>query len=122
MLTFIFYTIIFLLAIPSAIKIWHFAIQGGQALDLLFGYQKWLDRLYSSPSIIKNILGKMMGNCVMCMSFWASLIGTSIYFIFMINQNCWAVDGWINGAIWLLVFNFLCTILSVYFITKLFEK
>lgn len=119
MLIFFLYTVFYLIGLSCGIKIFHLSIQPEQALDMIFGWQKMLNYLYESQSKLKNLLGKALGDCEKCMSFWASVIATIIYRFTIPN---WEIKGALANMAWLIVFHSICTILSLFIITQLFSK
>lgn len=127
MITFLLYTIIAWIANASLIKILHISIQPGQWIDILLDYQK---RLLDWDLKGKLFLSKVGGNCDVCFSHILTFFGFWLYVLFMNKVlNVWITDGldsWIwmlfVNAMWYLVYVSVGSMLSLYFITKLFAK
>ncbi len=126
-MTFLLYTIIAWLANASLVKILHISIQPGQWIDALFDYQK---RLLNWDIKGKLVLSKAGGNCEVCFSHILTFFGFWVYVLFMNKVlHVWITDG-IDGWIWVLLVNMMWylvyvsigSMLSLYFITKLFAK
>lgn len=127
MTTFLAYTIVAWLANASLVKILHISIQPGQWIDTLFDYQK---KLLNWDLQGKLFLSKAGGNCEMCFSHLLTFFGFWIYALFMNGVvGVWItdeLDGWmwivLANAMWYLVYVSIGSMLSLYFITKLFTK
>ena len=127
MLMFLLYTILALVANASLVKILHISIQPGQWIDMLFGYQKRLQQWDLNGNIL---LSKIGGNCEVCFSHILTFIGYWLYMLFMnIVADIWitdAVDNWFwvvfGNVLWYLLYVSVGSMLSLYFITKLFAK
>jgi hypothetical protein len=120
MLTFLLYTLVFWLAGACIVKIWHFAIQPTQALDLLFHWQNMLAKMYSSKYKTIQLFGKALGDCEMCMSFWFNIIWYAVYVAFLWHIWPWHTV-WMN-IIWFVVYHSIGTIIGLFTIIKLFGK
>lgn len=69
-------------------------IQPGGALDIVFGWQRMLEDLYGSDKRWKNLLGKALGDCQQCTSFWFMPLWYLCYYAFCkIVVNVWVTDG-----------------------------
>lgn len=66
----------------AILKIFFIAIQEGQILDMAFGWQRILKDLYASDKKWKNLLGKAMGDCQLCVSAWFMNVWTIAYYFF----------------------------------------
>ncbi len=127
MLMFILYTILALVANASLVKILHISIQPGQWIDILFGYQKRLQQWDLKGNIL---LSKIGGNCEVCFSHILTFIGYWLYMLFMNTiADIWitdTVDNWFwvvfGNVLWYLLYVSIGSMLSLYFITKLFAK
>ena len=104
MIYFIIYTIIFILAHCAALYFFLIMIQEGQALDILLGWQKMLDKLYGSDKKWKYLLYKVLGGCTICTSFWSAPLVYIGYFTVTNNVGYWAVYGFTPNLVWLWVF------------------
>lgn len=127
MLMFLLYTILALVANASLVKILHISIQPGQWIDMLFGYQKRLQQWDLNGNIL---LSKIGGNCEVCFSHILTFIGYWLYMLFMNTvADVWitdTVDNWFwvvfGNVLWYLLYVSIGSMLSLYFITKLFAK
>lgn len=113
MLTFIFVTIAFVVAGLCWLRLFAIMIAPGQILDMLFGWQAMLERLYSSPKRWKNLLCKALGDCEVCTAYWFQPIWFLAYYGFcrlalhyFITDE---VSSWYGkvfvGLLWYLVFH-----------------
>ena len=127
MITFIVYTIIAWIANASFVKVLHVSIQPGQWLDLLFDYQK---RLLHWDMKGKLFLSKAGGNCEICFSHFVAFC---CYWVYVLCMNAvlhvWitdTLDSWfwavLVNVVWYLVYMCIGSMLSLYFIVKLFAK
>lgn len=127
MLIFLLYTIIAWLANASLAKIIHISIQPGQWIDTLFNYQKRLQQWDMSGNLFFSKAG---GYCEVCFSHLLSFIGYWIYILFMNTiADVWIADFvqawyWVvfGNIVWYLVYISIGSMLSLYFITKLFTR
>src|ERR1700761_4547425 len=106
MLIFLLYTIMFWFAGNCLLKIFHFAIQPGQILDKAFHWQNMLNDMYGSKKSWKHNLGKALGDCEMCMSFWGMFLWYWCYFIFLHTLGAWYLGNIENIGL-----NILCNII-----------
>ena len=112
MLTFLLFTIVMWLGGLAALRVFDMLISPGGAFDEVFGWQNMLKKLYSSDTKWKNLLGKALGDCEKCMSFWFmplwflsyAFLSKALLGFFVTDL----VDGWIMkiavGWIWLIMF------------------
>ncbi len=127
MLTFLLYTIIALVANASLVKVLHISIQPGQWIDTLFKYQKRLHEWDVNGNVF---LSKVGGNCEVCFSHILTFTGYWLYMLFMNTvADVWitdTVDSWLwvvfGNVLWYLLYVSIGSMLSLYFITKLFSK
>ena len=127
MIIFCLYTIIAWLANASLVKILHISIQPGQWIDTLFNYQKHLQEWDLRGNIF---LSKVGGNCEVCFSHTLTFFGYWVYVVFMnMVLNVWISDSlevmWqilLVNIVWYLVYASIGSMLSLYFIVKLFAK
>jgi len=134
MLVFLLYTVIFWFAGVAFVKLFYFAIQPQQILDIIFHWQDRLSDLYDSPNKYKNMLGKVAGDCAVCFAHWATALWYVFYYTFCKlalhywvtdfidipdSFNKWLVIVTIN-IIWFLVYTMLGGFLSLHAI--LFRK
>jgi len=95
MLTFLLLTIMFLLAGNGIVKIFFEMIQDGGALDVVFGWQKILKKLYAKESKVAHLLESMLGGCKRCFSFWFM----PTWFLFYCITSKYAFHIWITDLI-----------------------
>lgn len=124
---FLLYTIIALLANASLVKVLHISIQPGEWIDSIFQYQQRLQKWDMNGNVF---LSKVGGNCEVCFSHALTFIGYWLYLLFM-NEiaDVWITDVvhnwfWIvfGNVLWYLLYVSIGSMLSLYFITKLFAK
>ncbi len=127
MITFLLYTTMALIANACLAKIGYISIQSGQWLDSLL---HWQDKLQKWDMAGHQFLAKAGGLCELCFSHLITFISFWCYVLFM-NQvvGYWIttpVEGWlpviIFNVFWYLTYVGIGTNLSLYFITKLFQK
>lgn len=128
MLTFFLYTILFWIAGGCFARYYFLAIQHGKILDVLFGYQNMLERLFSKGGKWR-LIENMLGGCEMCYCSFAALLWFAPYVMFTYTVgNVWLPFGSIGAAIavnliWGLVYTSIQFNLNLLFVTgKLFNK
>ena len=91
-LVYLLSTIIVWLAGNFILKIFFQMIQKGEALDIVFGWQKMLEKLYGGNQF-KQLLGKALGDCEKCFAFWFMPLWFSVYY-FLSTQilGLWITD------------------------------
>lgn len=113
MLTFLLYTLIMWLAGNCILYLFMQMIQPEGALDVVFGWQKMLAKLYESPSKGKQLLGKALGDCQMCTAFWFMPVWFCLYWLlsrlvihYFITDEVQAI-GWkvVVFFVWYMVFH-----------------
>lgn len=99
MLNFLIISVFYLLAEVAALRLFFFLIQEGSPIDVLWrwitgrGYQDMLKDLYASNKKWKNNLGKAIGDCEMCLSFWFPPVCFIVYAIFCrLVLHYWITD------------------------------
>jgi hypothetical protein len=93
-IAFILYTICFWFAGACVLKYFFFMIQPEGALDLVFGWQNMLKKLYNGNKA-SQLLGKALGDCQMCTSFWFMPAWYGCYYLF-----ChWVLHHWVTDTI-----------------------
>lgn len=124
---FLIYTIVAWLANACIAKILYISIQPGQWLDKLLN---WQERLHKWDLQGYEFLVKNGGLCELCFSHIVSFIGFWVYLLFMQT----VIGYWITApvdntiicmlvnVIWYLGYVAISTNLSLYFITKLFQR
>lgn len=121
-LVFLLYTIVFWASGSAIIKLFFKAIQRGQLLDQLFGWADMLERLYASDRRWKNNLGKALGDCQMCTSFWFTFLWFWVYYFFSRNVLHYFITDEVNSFIlkiavfivWIIAFNSLSTTIGLF--------
>lgn len=68
-LEYLIYTILFLAGGSMALKLFFTMIQTGNALDVVFKWQKMLAWLYGGNKFMQ-LAGKALGDCAQCTAFW----------------------------------------------------
>lgn len=71
-LAFLLYTVICFFAYGCMLRLFFIMIADGGALDTVFGWQDMLGRLYGGNKFQK-LLGKALGDCKQCTSFWMAV-------------------------------------------------
>lgn len=121
--------ILFFIAGPCALKWFEFLIQPRGAFDILFGYQLMLGKLYNG-SQAQQLLGKALGDCQRCMSFWFGGIWFFVFYGFCnLVLHSWVTAGtsnWISicfiNAASFVVFQAICGMLCFLMLTKFMNK
>lgn len=126
MLTFLIYTATFWFAGSCLTKLFYFAIQPGQILDKAFGWQSKLNALYTSKKAWQNNLGKALGDCQMCTSFWFMFLWYWCYFLFMHVFGLWKLGSIKNSnlmvlcnIVWYMLFQSIGALTSLFAIVKI---
>lgn len=124
---FLVYTLIAWVANAGLAKILYISIQPGQWLDSLLD---WQNKLQQWDLQGKQFLAKAGGLCELCFSHAITFICFWMY-VFFINSvhGAW-ISSQLDNQLQILVVNFIWyityitigTMMSLYFITKLFEK
>jgi hypothetical protein len=66
------YTILVIPAFGFMMRFFFQMIEPGGALDVVFGWQKMLDKLYRGGKVSK-LLEKALGGCKLCCTFWMAV-------------------------------------------------
>lgn len=111
LLTFLLYTVLFIAAGNFSLRILYEMVQPEGALDQLLGWQKLLAKLYGGNKA-QQLLGKALGDCERCMSFWYMPAWYIFYYLFCKHvMGMWITDGISSGLacfflnwLWLAVF------------------
>lgn len=127
MILFILFTLIAWVGTASLSKILYISIQQGQWLDQLLG---WQGRLYKWDLAGKQLLAKAGGYCELCFSHALSFISFWCYLIFSFEVAHYWIAEPIDSLLlkilvsflWYLIYVSVSTNLSLYFITKLFQR
>lgn len=104
MMTFLLYTIIMWIAGNCILRLFYAMIQKEQLLDQVFNWQIMLEKLYASEKRWKNNLGKALGDCQMCVSFWFMPLWYIAYLAMGVAFDIWMITGWWN-ILWYVVFH-----------------
>lgn len=131
MLTFLLYTLLFSMAGMCWVRVMTILIQPMQLLDMIFGWQKMLNRLANSPVKRNQGLAKILGDCEVCWSHFLTFIWFFVYtFIMNVVIHHWITDfitahgilWWIlaliTDFIWYIVFCSMGTIFSLWALVK----
>lgn len=127
MITFLLFTMLAWLGTASLTKILYISIQPGQWLDKLLN---WQERLRSWDLQGKELLVKTGGLCELCFSHAVAFVSFWAYVFFMhAVADYWITDHLDNAliiaaanVIWYLLYVSIGANLSLYFITKLFQR
>lgn len=95
LLAFLITTVLFIIAGNGIVKIFFEMIQDGGALDVLFGWQKMLAKLYAKEKKTSQLLEKMLGGCERCFSFWFM---PTWFFTYCLTSK-YAFHMWVTDAI-----------------------
>lgn len=115
MLIFISIGIIFILAQGGFMFFFFRMISHGGMLDVIFGWQKMLDKLYGSKLYL---LGKALGNCELCTCFWWALPSFFMFRWFTINSGYYPNIGLACSITVMWVFWCIAAFFSYYFVIK----
>lgn len=131
MLTFLLYTLLFSMAGMCWVRVMTILIQPMQLLDMIFGWQKMLNRLANSPVKRNQGLAKILGDCEVCWSHFLTFIWFFVYaFMMNIVIHHWITDfitahgilhfilAIITDFIWYIVFCSMGTIFSLWALVK----
>lgn len=127
MVTFLLYTVMALLANAGMAMILYISLQQGQWLDKLLN---WQHRLQLWDMEGKEFLAKAGGYCELCFSHFITFVGFWPYAFFMnYAADAWVTDNVASTGIavlinitWYLFYVSIGTNLTLYFITRLFQK
>lgn len=108
MLDLLIYSLGFLLAYMGFIKFLWVAMQDGQMFDMLFGFSKFRDYLYTKGNI-GQLIEKALGGCEQCTSFWWAWIWCVPYYL--------KTDSSVFGTI---AFGFICSFAG--FLTLIYTR
>lgn len=115
MIYFLIFTLLFWAAHCAFLFFFFIMIQAGQALDILFNYQNLLRRFYASDKTWKNLLGKAIGDCELCTTFWTSPLMFLLYYLFVNSLGYWIVEGVTANLIWFFVYWVLSGSIAFYY-------
>lgn len=100
MMSFLIVTVLFWLAGSCILKLFFFMIQQGGALDVVFGWQRMLNRLFNGNRR-QQLLGKALGDCQMCTSFWFMPFWFICYYFFCkVVMHHWVTDSVSGSFYW----------------------
>lgn len=118
MIYFLIFTLLFWAAHSGGLFYFMNMIQEGGALDTLFNYQNLLRRLYASDKPWKNYLGKAIGDCRICTSFWSAPIVFIGYAVLLNSMDIWVIHGFWANVVWFWVFWVTSGTIAFQFISK----
>lgn len=75
------YSVMVIPAYGMVLRLFFTMIEEGGALDVVFGWQKMLARLYSGNKA-QQLIGKALGDCKVCTSFWFAIPWFFLYWSF----------------------------------------
>lgn len=124
MITFLIFTLAFVLANAAFATLIWVSIQPEQWIDRLFGWQKMLNKIGMKPGFGNEFLYKALGGCEFCFCHFITVICFVFYCLFMSNVIGWfdVKSTWVQivlNIVWYLLYNSMGTIFSFLFITKL---
>lgn len=92
-LVYLIYTLFFIAAANCSLRILYEMIQPEGLLDIVFGWQKMLSKLYGGNKA-QQLLGKALGDCMRCMSFWYMPMWYVFYYLFCEHvMGIWITDN-----------------------------
>jgi len=135
MLIYLILTLLFL--IGGACMLWWFfaMIQRGGALDIVFGWQDMLERLYNGTKA-QQLLGNALGDCKKCTSFWFMPVWFCCYYLIckfvfhgwitdliVIDNICaYSAVVCIVNIVWYAIFHSIGGMIGLLYLNKLFDK
>lgn len=127
MIIFLLYTMVAWLANAGLVKIIYISIQPGQWLDKLLNWQQRLQKWDMQGRVF---YAKAGGYCELCFSHVLTFAGFWLYVVFMNEVVGYWISAPVEGLLasifvnftWYLAYISIGTNLSLYFITKLFER
>jgi hypothetical protein len=114
MMLFLFYTLIFWLAVAGFTFMLWVSIQPGNWAE------KWQNRLRKWDLDGNEFLYRIMGGCQVCFSHAIAQVSFLFYVAFFLSLDIWA-PGIIGSIIWYIVYISVCTNINLFFITKLYK-
>lgn len=112
-LTFLLITVAFVAGGLCWLRLFAIMISRGQILDMLFGWQNMLERLYGSDKKWKNLLGKALGDCEVCTAYWFQPVWFAAYWLFcrhalhyfITDESASLFGKIVIGVLWYVVFH-----------------
>lgn len=87
------------------------------ALDVVFGYQKLLGKLYSGNKF-EQLLGKAIGDCQMCTAFWFMPVWYAAYaFVSNTVLDYWISSNILVNIIWYFVFHSIGAVIGAFILS-----
>lgn len=120
-MTFLIYTILWMLGAGSFAKILHVSIQDGEWLG---GWKKVLRKIDASKW---GALSKPLGLCEICFAHMIAFLSFWCYVLFMSGLGLWAIHSDVMvmniflHLVWYIIYISITTQLGLYFIVKLFK-
>lgn len=113
MLTILLYSLLFLAANVAMGRFALLAVAPENMLDILFGWQNMLNRMWSSKNKLVKLLEKMLGGCNMCLLHMVSIMSYIMYAVCLnIVGHAWITD-YVSGSVWKVVINIIWYIVFV---------
>lgn len=117
-LQFIFTSVFFIFGTAFLANILHFITQEKQLLDLIFNYQKRLEKIGSKSGFINTALYKILGGCFICFSHFVSVISFVVFCCFFVTKGEWfstlqSFSGIVINALYYLIYVTSSTSLSM---------
>lgn len=118
---FIVTTLFFIIGNAALAFLLFIAIQKDQILDKVFKWQKMLRNLDLKGTTNSTLISKALGYCEFCFSHLMSFVGFWFYLTFVLAMDS-GFKYWFIWIIWYFLYVPTTTILSLYFIKKLFQN
>lgn len=113
LLTILLYSLLFLAANVAMGRFALLAVAPENMLDILFGWQSMLNKMWESKNKIVKLLEKMLGGCNMCLLHMVSIVSYIMYYIASTKiGHVWVTD-YVTGSIWKVVINIIWYIVFV---------
>lgn len=118
---FIVTTIFFIIGNAALAFLLFMSIQKDQLFDKIFNWQKMLRNFDLKGTTKGWALSKFLGYCELCFAHFISFIGFWFYLILVLLLDS-GFKFWFIWVIWYFLYVPTTTILSLYFIKKLFQN
>lgn len=118
---FIVTTIFFITGNAALAFLLFMSIQKDQLFDKIFGWQRMIRNFDIKGTAAGTLLHHILGGCELCFAHFVSFIGFWFYLI-LVHLLHSGFEYWIIWVIWYFLYVPITTILSLYFIKKLFQN
>lgn len=96
---------------------WLFTREGG-ALDIVFRWQYLLDWLYKGGTA-RQLLGKALGDCNMCTSFWFGLLLVPLHIVIVSAFTPWPISGILANVVYVIAWWNVSGMVNFFFIKNI---